>query len=64
MRAVSGLDGGVGSVDAFTGADPTALSEGKYEERAAADAAGYDAAHLLPGEVVPPERSDGPRDAA
>ena len=48
---------------AATSADRAALPEGWAEGRAAADAAGDNAAHLRPAELVRAERPDGRRDA-
>lgn len=50
--AVSGRNGCGGSVKAFEVADRAALSEGCAEWRATADAAGVNAANLLPAELV------------
>ena len=44
---------------AAAGPDRASLPEGWAEGRAASDAAGDNAAHLLPAEFVRPERSDG-----
>lgn len=52
-------DGGGGAVGPASGADRAALSQGRAEGWASADAAGDDAARVLPPAVVRPERPDG-----
>ena len=57
------MDGSGGSLRAATDTDRTVLPEDRAKRRAATYAAGDDAAHLLPTELVRPERADGRRDA-
>lgn len=58
-REVSRGDGGGGSVVTAAGADRAALPEDGPQGRPACDAAGGDAADLLPAVMVRAERSTG-----
>ncbi len=64
MRGVSGRDGCGGSLGTAAGPDRASLPGGWAEGLAASEAAGDNAAHLLPAELVGPARPDGGRDAA